>query len=188
MVLWAAYGVVEHAGPGWYRRTSPSAGATYPLELYVVIGERGVRAGSGFLEAGVYKYDPLTHSLTAVKGGDRRRELWEAALRQDWVRDAPVSIVICAVYSRTTQRYGDRGVRYVHMEAGHAGQNIYLMATALGLGTVAVGAFDDDAVARVVGASRDEAPLYIFPLGVPREPYRGDFDALGRLIEGMRRG
>ncbi|MEM4430658.1 MAG: SagB/ThcOx family dehydrogenase, partial [Thermofilaceae archaeon] len=172
----------------WYRRTAPSAGATYPLEVYVVIGEKGVRSGSGYLEAGVYRYNPFRHSLTLVRRGDARRELWEASWRQDWVRDAPVSIVICAVYERTTSRYGERGVRYVILEAGHVGQNIYLMATALNLGTVAIGAFDDAAVARAISARAGEAPLYVYPVGVPRELYRGSFDEVRRLIEGMRRG
>ncbi|MEM0226293.1 MAG: SagB/ThcOx family dehydrogenase [Thermofilaceae archaeon] len=188
LLLWAAQGVTEHAGWDWYRRTAPSAGATYPLEVYVVIGEKGVRSGSGYLEAGVYRYNPFRHSLTLVRRGDARRELWEASWRQDWVRDAPVSIVICAVYERTTSRYGERGVRYVILEAGHVGQNIYLMATALNLGTVAIGAFDDAAVARAISARAGEAPLYVYPVGVPRELYRGSFDEVRRLIEGMRRG
>jgi len=186
LLLWAAQGITEFTG--WYRRTAPSAGATYPLEVYVVVGEQGVRNGTSYLEAGVYKYNPLRHSLTLVKGGDLRRELWEAALRQDWVRDAPASIVICAVYERTTRRYGERGYRYVHMEAGHAGQNIYLQAAALGLGTVAVGAFDDEAVARIVGAQRGETPLYIFPVGFPRERYAITFENLHKLYESTRRG
>ncbi len=186
MILWAAQGITEYTG--WYRRTAPSAGATYPLEVYVVVGEHSVRAGEGFLEAGVYKYDPLRHSLILVKRGDLRRELWEASLRQDWVRDAPVSLVICAVFERTTSRYGERGVRYVHMEAGHAGQNIYLMVTALRLGTVAVGAFHDEAVARVVNAQSGEKPLYVFPVGVPVEPYTGSFDELGKLYSRTRGG
>ena len=188
LLLWAAQGVTEHAGWDWYRRTAPSAGATYPLEVYVVIGEKGVRSGSGYLEAGVYRYNPFRHSLTLVRRGDARRELWEASWRQDWVRDAPVSIVICAVYERTTSRYGERGVRYVILEAGHVGQNIYLMATALNLGTVAIGAFDDAAVAGAISARAGEAPLYVYPVGVPRELYRGSFDEVRRLIEGMRRG
>ena len=185
LLLWAAQGVTEFTG--WYRRTAPSAGATYPLEVYVVVGEKGVRNGTSYLEAGVYKYNPLRHSLTLAVKGDRRRELWEAALRQDWVRDAPASIVICAVYERTTRRYGERGYRYVHMEAGHAGQNIYLQAAALGLGTVAVGAFDDEAIAEIIGAQPGETPLYIFPVGVPRERYRIAFEELRRLYETTRR-
>ena len=185
LLLWAAQGVTEFAG--WYRRTAPSAGATYPLEVYVVVGEKGVRNGTSYMEQGVYKYNPLKHSLKLVRGGDPRARLWEAALRQDWVRDAPVSIVICAVYERTTRRYGERGFRYVHMEAGHAGQNIYLQAAALGLGTVAVGAFDDETVAETIGSQPGETPLYIFPVGVPRERYRITFEELRRLYETTRR-
>lgn len=185
MILWAAYGLVENID-GWLRRTSPSAGATYPMEIYVVVGERSVSTRTGFLEAGVYKYDPVRHSLRLVKRGDLREDLYTASLDQEWVRDAPVSIVICAVYKRTTRVYGERGYRYVYMEAGHIGQNIYLMATALGLGTVAVGAFYDDAVARVLGVSREEEPIYIFPVGVPVERFINSFRELERLYNEMR--
>lgn len=186
IILWAAQGVSECRE--WCRRTVPSAGATYPLVVYVVVGEEGVRAAGGFLSAGVYRYDSLRHSLALVKRGDVREELWAASLRQDWVLEAPVSIVICAIYERTTGRYGERGVRYVHMEAGHAGQNIYLAAAALNLGTVAVGAFEDDKVAKIISAKRGEAPLYIFPIGVPAERYTPSFEELRELIEELRRG
>ncbi|MEO3993397.1 MAG: SagB/ThcOx family dehydrogenase [Desulfurococcaceae archaeon TW002] len=187
MILWASQGVVEDVD-GWLRRASPSAGATYPLEVYVVIGERGVSLGNeSYVEAGVYKYDYVRHSLKLIKEGDFRDDLWRATLRQDWVREAPVSLVICAVYERTTWRYGERGVRYVHIEVGHVGQNIYLMSTALGLGTVAVGAFHDDEVARVVNAQRDERPLYVFPVGVPLRPYKTDFRELQELYSRLRR-
>jgi len=185
LILWASYGVVEEID-SWFRRTSPSAGATYPMEIYVVIGERSVATRDGFLEAGVYKYDPLRHSLKIVKRGDYRRDLYRAALEQEWVLKAPVSIVICAVYKRTTRIYGERGYRYVYMEAGHIGQNIYLMATAMGLGTVAVGAFYDDVVSRVISSLPEEEPVYIFPVGVPAEPFINDFKRLERFYEKMR--
>jgi SagB-type dehydrogenase family enzyme len=151
MLLWAAYGVNDVR---WGFKTTPSAGATYPLEIYVVIGERGVALNeTHYLEAGVYKYDPYTHSLKPVKLGDVRKELQEAALGQECVGKAPVSIVIAAVFERTTRIYGERGrLRYVPMEVGHAGQNIYLMVTALELGTVVVGAFYDDQVSSVIVA------------------------------------
>jgi SagB-type dehydrogenase family enzyme len=187
MILWASQGVVEEVD-GWLRRAAPSAGATYPLEIYVVVGEGGVSVGDGgYVEAGVYKYDYRRHSLRLVKSGDFRSDLWQATLRQDWVREAPVSLVICAVYERTTWRYGERGVRYVHIEVGHVGQNVYLMSTALGLGTVAIGAFHDDEVARVVSARRDERPLYVFPVGVPLRPHKADFRELQDLYSGLRR-
>ncbi|MCS7114950.1 MAG: SagB/ThcOx family dehydrogenase [Nitrososphaerota archaeon] len=166
MILWAAYGITE---PEQGLRAAPSAGATYPLEIYVVIGERGVRSLEGFLGEGVYRYEPHSHSLILVKRGDYRKGLMDAALGQSWVGKAPLSIVICAVFERTTRVYGERGrIRYVPMEAGHAGQNVYLMATALRYGTVVVGAFYDDPVAEMVGARPEEKPLYIIPIGVPK--------------------
>jgi SagB-type dehydrogenase family enzyme len=189
MLLWAAQGIVEDAGLGWYRRTSPSAGATYPLEVYVVVGDRGVKLGDGgFLRAGIYKYDYMRHFLRLVKEGDYRTDLWKASLRQDWVREAPITIVLCAVYERTTGRYGERGIRYVHMELGHVGQNIYLMATALGLGTVAIGAFYDEEVSKVISPARNERPLYLFPVGVPEKPFRTSFEELSALYGKLRKG
>lgn len=187
MILWASQGVVEEVD-GWLRRASPSAGATYPLELYVVVGEKSVSlSNEEYVEAGVYKYDYKRHSLKLIKAGDFRSDLWKATLRQDWVKEAPVSLIICAVYERTTWRYGERGIRYVHIEVGHVGQNIYLMSTALGLGTVAVGAFHDDEVAKVVDARRDEHPLYVLPVGVPLEPHKIDFREIQELYSRLRR-
>ncbi|NJD98623.1 SagB/ThcOx family dehydrogenase [Thermococcus sp. LS1] len=153
-LLWAAQGIT-HGN----KRSAPSAGATYPFEVYIVVGN--VEG----LEPGIYHYDPFEHSLTLVKEGDYRRALQKAALDQKWVGNAPVDIVLVAFYERTTSYYGDRGIMYVHMEAGHIGQNIYLQATALGLGTVAVGAFYEDQVAEILGT--EGVPLYIFPVGVP---------------------
>ncbi len=179
-LLWAAQGITDVAHEF---RAAPSAGATYPLIVYLVVGEGGVVG----LEAGVYRYDPYTHSLTLVVKGDVRQKLYEAALEQPWVRDAPASIVITAVYKRTTDRYGERGVRYVHMEAGHASQNIYLEATSLGLGTVSVGAFHGDLVKSLLGASADETPLYIMPVGVPKQKYRVTEEELHSYILEKRR-
>lgn len=157
-LLWAAQGKVGETG----FRTVPSAGALYPLDVYAVAG-----AVNG-LEPGVYKYRPRDHNLSRVRHQDCRDALCEAALDQEWVRCAPVDLVIVADYTRTTDRYHDRGLRYVYMEAGHAAQNVYLIATALGLATVAVGAFDDDIVARILNLPHTEHPLYIMPIGIPR--------------------
>ncbi|BAD85029.1 NAD(P)H-flavin oxidoreductase [Thermococcus kodakarensis KOD1] len=151
-LLWACQGITHEE-----MRAAPSAGATYPFEIFVVVGR------VDGLKPGIYHYDPFEHSLTLVKEGDFRRELQEAALNQEWVGKAAMDIVLVAFYERTTKYYGERGIRYVHMEAGHIGQNIYLQATALGLGTVAVGAFDDERVAEILGTKG--APLYIFPVG-----------------------
>lgn len=168
-VLWAAYGITETR---YGFKTTPSAGATYPLEVYLVAYHGGVLLpDGGFLEPGSYHYDPHSHSITLVKRGDLSRALYEAALEQEWVLEARACIVIAAVYERTTGRYGQRGVRYVHMEVGHAGQNIYLQATALGLATVAIGAFHDEEVKRIVGLGPGEEPLYLMPLARPLVGY-----------------
>jgi len=152
-LLWAAQGITERRRG---LRTAPSAGATYPLTTYLVTDQ------------GVFMYDPQKHALLPKRAGDVRPALAEAALGQSWVREAPASIVFAAIYERTTGRYGGRGQRYVHMEAGHAAENVHLQAVALGLGSVPLGAFDDENVAEVLGLGREERPLYIIPVGVPR--------------------
>lgn len=182
-LLWAAQGISE-TRHGF--RTAPSAGATYPLEVYAVIAPRGVLAGGMFLEPGSYKYLPHSHTLVQVRRGDLVEELYRAALEQEWVREAPVNLVFTAVYERTTRRYGARGVRYVHIEVGHAGQNVYLQAVALGLATVAIGAFHDEAVREIIGAPEEEKPLYIMPVARPAWRYRLDPRGLAEYIERRR--
>ena len=117
------------------------------------------------LTEGVYKYNPHKHELLKILDGNKRSELAKAALEQAWVKEAAIDIVIAAVYDRTTVKYGDRGIRYVHMEAGHVAQNLCLQATALDLGIVTVGAFYDEQVKGVLGLSDKENPLYIIPVG-----------------------
>ena len=170
-VLWAAQGINE-VKRGF--RTAPSAGATYPLEVYVVVKEGGVID----LKAGIYHYNVFLHALELVKIGDFSEELAEAALGQRWVRDAMINLIIVAIYDRTTARYGDRGYRYVHMEVGHVGQNIYLQSCVLGLGTVAVGAFHDDQVREILSVPLNYHPLYIMPIGYAKEPYKLSFENL----------
>ena len=154
-LLWSAQGITAE----WGGRTAPSAGALYPLEVYLVAGN--VES----LTPGIYKYINDGHELVKVRDEDVREELANAALGQTPVRDGAIDIVISAIYERTMKKYGDRGVRYVHMEAGHAAQNIYLQATALDLGTVTIGAFVDELVKEVLSMPEDEAPLYIIPVG-----------------------
>ncbi len=155
-VVWAAQGITkEERG----LRTAPSAGATYPLEIYLVADD------VDGLDPGIYRFLPETKTFKKVLEGGRREDLSRAALGQRFIEEAPANIVITAVYERTTARYGERGVKYVHMEAGHVGQNIYLQCESLGLGTVAVGAFDDEEMRSVLHLSSEETPLYIFPLG-----------------------
>jgi len=154
-LLWAAQGITD---PRDFR-TAPSAGALYPLKVYVVVGD------VENLAKGVYKYEPYGHELLNFLEGDRRTELAEAALGQESVEEAAIDVVITAIYERTTAKYGDRGIRYVHMEAGHAAQNLCLQATAMDLGTVTVGAFYDEQVKKVLNLPEDEQPLYIMPVG-----------------------
>lgn len=160
-ILWAAQGMVKKLAG---RRTAPSAGATYPLEIYVVVGKGCVEN----LGEGIYHYMPRRHSIAIVRRGDYRERLAYAALGQDFIAQAPISIVITAIYERTTSWYGKRGIRYVHFEVGHVGQNIHLQAEALGLGTVMIGAFHDEKVAEILGVSDNEKVLYIAPVGRPK--------------------
>lgn len=153
-LAWAAQGATKPEG-----RTAPSAGATYPLEVYLVVGD--VKG----LVAGVYRYRPGLHRLEVVSDGDIRLPLAAAALDQQWVSRAALVVVIAAVFERTTARYGRRGERYVHMEAGHAAQNLLLQAAALGLGATPVGAFDDAEVSRLLRLPAGETPLYLIPVG-----------------------
>ena len=156
--LWSAQGLTHADG----FRTAPSAGALYPLELYVVAGD------VADLPAGVYRYQPKEHKLVLRQRGDLRASLASAALGQAWIRRAPAVLAIAGVYQRTARKYGKRGRRYVHMEVGHAAQNVYLQATARGLATVLVGAFNDTEVQKVLGLPSDHAPLGLMPLGRTR--------------------
>lgn len=154
-LLWAAQGITHSHG----LRTAPSAGALYPLELYVVAGNV-----TG-LEAGVYHYQIHKHRLALQVAGDRRKALGRAAYMQTWLSEAPVVFVFSANYKRTSKKYGKRAQRYVHMEVGHAAQNLFLQAEDLDLGTVVVGAFFDDEVAELLQLPAGFAPLALMPAG-----------------------
>ena len=151
-LLWAAQGETDVRDG---LRSAPSAGALYPLEVYVATSE------------GVFRYAPEDRHLDVVSSVDARVALFEAALRQEPVRDAPAVFAVTAVFERTERKYGDRAVRYVHLEAGHAAQNLLLEATALGLAAVPIGAFDDNAVGAALESPQDHEPLYLIAVGVP---------------------
>ncbi|MBN2035327.1 MAG: SagB/ThcOx family dehydrogenase [Chitinispirillaceae bacterium] len=153
-LLFAAQGVTDKQR-GF--RAAPSAGATYPLETYCMTPEA------------LFTYSPEGHELRKLKQGDHRKALARAALGQSCVEQAPCSIIFTAIMERTTGRYGQRGVMYAHMEAGHAAQNIHLQAVALGLGSVPVGAFEDSSVMEVLGCGKNEVPLYIIAVGRPKK-------------------
>ncbi len=154
-LLWAGYGVTDINN----RKTTPSAGATYPIEIYLVCGEvEGIANG-------VYRYVPSSHSIIKIKDKDVRNELFNVSLKQSWVKEGSAVIIITADYSKTTKIYGERGNRYVLMEAGIVAQNIHLQAVSLNAGTVIVGAFEDEKVSKIVGLSEKHLPLIIMPVG-----------------------
>lgn len=157
-ILWAAQGITGLRGFG---RAAPSAGALYPLDVYAVIGKNSIKD----LDSGVYHYNPRGHSIRKIADGDRRKDVALASLRQMWMAKAPVLFVITAEYDRITIKYGNRGVRYAHMEVGHVGQNIFLQCQTLGLSAGIVGAFHDRDVAKIVRVNKDYEPLIIMPVG-----------------------
>ena len=157
-ILWAAQGITGLRGFG---RAAPSTGALYPLDVYAVIGKNSVED----LDAAVYHYNPRGHSIRKIAEGDRRNDVAIASLRQMWMAAAPVLFVITAEYDRITIKYGDRGIRYAHMEVGHVGQNIFLQCQTLGLSAGIVGAFHDRDVAIIVSVNKDHEPLIIMPVG-----------------------
>lgn len=152
-LLWAAQGMTA----AWGGRTAPSAGALYPLEVYVATAN------------GLYHYVPQGHKVIIESQDDLRPKLWEAGLKQDAIRDAAAVFVITAVYERTAKKYGGRAERYVRLEAGHACQNILLQTVALHLGAVPIGAFYDDQVQAALSLPPDHEPLYLIPVGHPRQ-------------------
>jgi SagB-type dehydrogenase family enzyme len=157
-LLWAAQGITDSVTG---KRAAPSGGALYPLDIYIVIGENGVEK----IEAGVYHYLPKEHSISLISKGDRRKEISSASLGQRWMAKAPAIMIITAEYRRITAKYGERGIRYALIEAGHVGQNLFLQAEALGLGAGIVGAFNDLEVSKVAGLPPKHEPLLIMPVG-----------------------
>jgi len=154
-LLWAAYGQRDVDSVTGASKTVPSAGALYPMEIYLVSSD------------GVFHYLPSSHSLEEISDKDLRSSLSHAALWQGVIAQAAVNFVIACVYDRICLKYGERGIRYAHIEAGHIAQNIHLQAVCLGLGSVPIGAFNDTAVQRTLYLPKDNIPLYIIPVGHP---------------------
>jgi SagB-type dehydrogenase family enzyme len=156
-VLWSAQGITS----GRRLRTAPSAGALYPFTLYLV----AERVES--VDPGIYIYDPSSSTLELHSEGEFLADVSSASLNQRWITGASVVVALVADYSVITNVYGDRGVMYTHMEAGHISQNIYLQCESLGLGTCAVGAFDEDELDVILGVPGSDTTLYLMPVGVP---------------------
>jgi len=155
-ILWAAQGITEKS---YGLRTAPSAGALYPLELYLVA------ANVDELKPGIYKYIPQDHTIKRINDGDKRIAISNAALKQDAIEISSAIIIIAAVVEQTAVKYGNRAERYIHFEVGAVGQNIYLQSVSLGLGTLMIGAFKDNALKKVLGLPNSENPYAIMPLG-----------------------
>lgn len=151
-LLWASQGITDARG----FRAAPSAGALYPLEIYLLTIN------------GVYRYIPESHELQRRSTKDLKKDLARASWNQRFIEEAPLDIVICAVYERVTSRYGERGIRYTDIEVGHAAENIHLQAISLGLSSCPVGAFDDKAVSKILNLPGKEKPIYIIPVGYKR--------------------
>lgn len=149
-ILWAAQGITDTS---YGFRTAPSAGALYPLHIYVVKKD------------GVFRYIPDGHKLLQLASGDKRPSIVRASLGQSAIREAPVSLIISANFAITQAKYGPRAFRYVCMEIGHVAENIHLQAVALGLGSVPLGAFWDDVVKSTLELPENQDPLYIIPIG-----------------------
>ena len=152
-ILWAAQGITRN----WGGRTAPSAGALYPLELYLALLD------------GFFHYIPRNHQLMHLSDSNFIEDLVAVALGQQCIRESSAVVVIAAVYKRIEQKYGRRGERYVKVEAGHAAQNILLQAVSQGIGAVPVGAFYDEDVRKILSLPSDHEPLYLIPLGHTRK-------------------
>lgn len=149
-ILWSAQGITDKT---WGFRTAPSAGALYPLTLYVMKKD------------GVFRYVPDGHKLVQISEEDRRPSLVRASLGQSFIGEAPLVIVVCGNFRITEAKYGQRSYRYLNMEIGHVAENIQLQAVALGLTSVPVGAFWDDVVAKTLELPDTQDPFYIVPVG-----------------------
>jgi len=163
-ILWSAYGITvkrdDYPVLRGGLRTAPSAGALYPLEIYVMVGNvKGV-------EPGLYKYNSKDHSIRCTISEDLRKEASSSAYNQKMIKDAPAVLFYSAAYERCSKKYGERGKeRYVCMDLGHSAENVYLQAEALHLGTCAVGAFSDEALKKLFQLPADEEPIYMMPVG-----------------------
>lgn len=157
-LCWAAQGITDPRG---FKRAAPSAGALYPIFVYVAVGEGMVEG----VPAGVYKYIPKGHQLQKVAEGDKRLAISRASLEQTWMSRASINFIISADYGVITPKYRQRGIQYANFEAGHVAENIMLEAVALGLAAGIVGAFSDEAVAKQAGINESEIPMLVLPVG-----------------------
>lgn len=159
-LLWAAQGITDRKNNF---RAAPSAGAKYPLEIFVFVGNVEQ------IPAGLYRYIPEGHKLVTISDRDERRALGRSIYHTDRILTPPMTFVISAVYERTELKYGtQRGPRYVHIEAGACAENIALQAESLYLATFVMGAFDDHFAYKACRMDK-EKPLIIMPIGYEKK-------------------
>lgn len=154
-LLWAAQGITALGG----YRTTPSAGALYPLELYVAVGN------VNGLAAGIYHYDPGHHVVCRMDEHDRRAELSAASLDQTWMQSAAVILILTAVSRTTSEKYGHKSVGFIYMEVGAAAENVSLQAVSLNMTSVMVGAMEEAKVKKLLHLKEGEEPLCLIPVG-----------------------
>ena len=159
-ILWAAQGITSEGVIK--KRGAPSAGALYPLDIYLILSKRGSDASS---PTGIFHYLPQKHAIEKISDKDFTKEVAEASLHQYWMAEAPGMILITAEYSRITGKYGKRGIRYAHIEAGHVAQNCFLQAESLKLNVGIVGAFEDQSLINLLPISKEHEPILILPIG-----------------------
>lgn len=152
-ILWAGQGITEEP----YFRTAPSAGALYPIDLYIAVNNVTE------VEGGLYRYIPEEHYLHQIDSTSYQAKIYSSGLWQEALKSPPVTILLVADYEVITPKYGNRGIRYTFLEAGHIAQNIYLQCESLGLGTVAIGAFDEQGLQQELPVKNNI--IYLLPVG-----------------------
>lgn len=158
-ILWAAQGITSDEGIK--KRAAPSAGALFPLDIYLILGENA-SAPPG---TGVFHYLPDQHALRCLSNKDFTKKAADVSLRQYWMAQAPGMILITAEYPRITRKYDNRGIRYAHIEAGHVAQNCFLQAESLRLNVGIVGAFEDNSLMELLPILKGHEPILILPVG-----------------------
>jgi SagB-type dehydrogenase family enzyme len=151
-ILWSAQGITKKTSY-LNLRAAPSAGAIYPITVFLIKKD------------GVFEYLVEKHSIKLISQKDIREKIAEASFNQNFISKAPISLILCANYSKITQKYGKRGIRYADIEVGHIAENIHLQAVSLELGSVPVGAFDDEKISEILSLPKDLKPVYIIPIG-----------------------
>lgn len=158
-ILWGSYGVTAREW-GYHLKTAPSAGALYPIEIYVA------SFNVDGLKKGIYHFNPKEMTLRGIFEGDFSREITHACLSQDFILSSAFTLILTAIPSRTIGRYRERGVRYILMDLGCIIQNIYLSLTALKMGGCVIGAFSDSAMNKIMNLNPEkELVLALFSAG-----------------------